>query len=131
MAYLRYHHGDDQDYFTVTAMAYSGTMELPPTRCPSARSTAGMIDRFGSLNPTDGGELEPLESLIQPRANVPTPIRMQFSAYVIRYQLDLWSTFTYYLKDPVNGDQMLQHDDRVVYGFKGSKTWSHRWPRCR
>jgi outer membrane receptor protein involved in Fe transport len=27
------------------------------------------------------------------------------------------------LKDPVNGDQMLQHDDRVVYGFNGSKTW--------
>jgi outer membrane receptor protein involved in Fe transport len=48
---------------------------------------------------------------------------MQLSAYVIRYRLDLWSTFTYDLKDPVNGDQMLQHDDRVVYGFKGSKTW--------
>ncbi len=31
--------------------------------------------------------------------------------------------FTYYLKDPVNGDQMLQRDDRVVYGFKASKTW--------
>jgi outer membrane receptor protein involved in Fe transport len=48
---------------------------------------------------------------------------VQFSAYVIRYKLDLWSTFTYYLQDPVDGDQMLQHDDRVVYGFKGSKTW--------
>jgi outer membrane receptor protein involved in Fe transport len=48
---------------------------------------------------------------------------VQFSAYVIRYKLELGSTFTYYLKDPVNGDQMLAHDDRVVYGFKGSKTW--------
>ena len=49
--------------------------------------------------------------------------QVQFSAYVIRYKLDLWSTFTYYLRDPINGDQMLQHDDRVIYGFKGSKTW--------
>ncbi|HYL69748.1 MAG TPA: TonB-dependent receptor, partial [Candidatus Dormibacteraeota bacterium] len=47
----------------------------------------------------------------------------QFSAYLIRYRLDLWSTFTSYLKDPVYGDQMLQHDDRVVYGAKLSKTW--------
>ena len=38
-------------------------------------------------------------------------------------KLDLYSTFTYYLVDPDNGDQMLQHDDRTVYGFKGSKTW--------
>jgi hypothetical protein len=45
------------------------------------------------------------------------------SAYLIRYRLDLWSTFTYYLRDPINGDQMLQHDDRVVYGFKASKSW--------
>jgi hypothetical protein len=44
------------------------------------------------------------------------------SAYVIRYQLDLYSTFTYYLVDPEFGDQMLQHDDRIVYGLEGSKT---------
>jgi outer membrane receptor protein involved in Fe transport len=48
---------------------------------------------------------------------------MQLSAYVVRYKLDLYSTFTFYLHDPVNGDQILQRDDRVVYGFKASKTW--------
>jgi len=42
--------------------------------------------------------------------------------------LNLYSTFTYYLVDPEFGDQMLQHDNRNVYGFKGSKTWfSHIW----
>jgi len=29
--------------------------------------------------------------------------QLQLSAYVIHYKLDLWSTFTYYLKDPVYG----------------------------
>jgi outer membrane receptor protein involved in Fe transport len=48
---------------------------------------------------------------------------VQLSAYVLHYKLDLWSTFTYFLKDPVYGDQMLQRDDRTVYGFKASKTW--------
>ena len=52
--------------------------------------------------------------------------QLQFSAYVIRYRLDLWSTFTYFLRDPLKGDQMLQHDDRAVFGFKGSKTWNAR-----
>ena len=49
--------------------------------------------------------------------------QLQVSAYVIRYKLDLWSNFTYYLRDPINGDQMLQHDDRVVYGFSASQSW--------
>lgn len=49
--------------------------------------------------------------------------QVQLSAYMLHYKLDLWSTFTYFLKDPAYGDQMLQHDDRTVYGFKASKTW--------
>ena len=29
-------------------------------------------------------------------------------AYVQRYDLNLWSNFTYFLDDPVNGDQFEQ-----------------------
>ena len=53
--------------------------------------------------------------------------QVELSAYAIRYKLDLWSTFTYSLQDPIYGDQMLQHDDRVVYGLKAAKTWRARF----
>jgi hypothetical protein len=118
---LRYHHGDSRDFYTVTAMAYSGKWNSTD-QVPERAIAEGVIDRFGSLNPTDGG-LSSRESLSFSRVKRTDSDQVQFSAYVIRYKLELWSTFTYYLKDPVNGDQMLQHDDRVVYGFKGSKTW--------
>jgi TonB dependent receptor/TonB-dependent Receptor Plug Domain len=118
---LRYHHGDTQDFYTVTAMAYSGKWNSTD-QVPERAIAEGVIDRFGSLNPTDGG-ISSRESLSFSRVKRSDTDQVQFSAYVIRYKLDLWSTFTYYLRDPVNGDQMLQHDDRVVYGFKGSKTW--------
>ena len=118
---LRYHHGDDRDFYTVTAMAYSGKWNSTD-QVPERAITEGVIDRFGSLNPTDGG-ISSRESLSFSRVKRTDTDQAQLSAYVIRYKLDLWSTFTYYLRDPVNGDQMLQHDDRVVYGFKGSKTW--------
>ena len=87
-----------------------------------ARRRRGVVSRFGTLNPTDGGESS-RASLSFNRVQRTDTGLLQFSAYAIRYKLDLWSTFTYYLKDPVNGDQMLQRDDRVVYGVKGSKTW--------
>jgi hypothetical protein len=118
---LRYHKGDERDFLTVTAMAYSGRWNSTD-QVPQRAIDEGVIDRFGSLNPTDGG-ISNRESLSFSRVKRTDNDQLQFSAYIIGYKLDLWSTFTYFLKDPVYGDQMLQHDDRVAYGFKGSKTW--------
>jgi hypothetical protein len=118
---LRYRRDDPQGFFTLTAMAYSGRWHATD-QIPAYAVQDGRIDRFGSLNPTDGGDTERY-SLSASRVVRGDASQEQFSAYVIRYKLNLWSTFTYYLKDPVYGDQMLQHDDRVVYGGKYSKTW--------
>ncbi|MGH8209983.1 MAG: TonB-dependent receptor plug domain-containing protein, partial [Steroidobacteraceae bacterium] len=118
---LRYHRGTAQDFFTLTGMTYSGKWNSTD-QVPAHAISEGLIGRFGSLNPSDGG-LTSRSSLSFNRVKRTDADQVQFSAYVIRYKLDLYSTFTYYLKDPVNGDQMLQHDDRVVYGVKSSKTW--------
>jgi hypothetical protein len=118
---LRYHWGNDLDYWSVTGMAYSGSWNSTD-QVPQRAIDEGIIDRFGSLAPTDGGKTD-RSSLSFSRVRRTDSEQDQISAYVIRYKLDLWSTFTYYLKDPIFGDQMLQHDDRVVYGLKGSRTW--------
>jgi outer membrane receptor protein involved in Fe transport len=118
---LRYRAGTDQDFWTLTAMAYDGKWNSTD-QVPQRAIDAGLINRFGSLNPTDGGESS-RSSLSFNRVLRSDSDQVQISAYLIRYKLDLWSTFTYYLKDPEYGDQMLQHDDRVVYGLKTSKTW--------
>ena len=118
---LRYVRGDTLDYSTLTAMAYSGKWNSTD-QVPLRAISEGLIDRFGTLNPTDGGASN-RSSLSFSRVKRSDEDQIQMSAYVIRYKLDLWSTFTYYLHDPINGDQMLQHDDRVVYGFKASKSW--------
>jgi len=120
-AVLRYHGGTDQDFWTLTAMGYNGKWNSTD-QVPQRAIDEGLIDRFGSLNPTDGGA-STRASLSFNRVQRSENDQLQLSAYVIRYKLDLWSTFTYYLKDPVYGDQMLQHDDRIVYGLKTSKTW--------
>jgi outer membrane receptor protein involved in Fe transport len=118
---LRYHLGTAADFYTITAMAYSGRWNSTD-QVPQRAIDEGIIGRFGSLNPSDGG-VTSRSSLSFNRVRRSDGDQIEFSAYVIRYKLDLWSNFTYYLTDPTNGDQMLQHDDRVVYGFKGSKTW--------
>ena len=120
-AVVRYRRGTDQDFFTLTGMVYDGKWNATD-QVPERAITEGLIGRFGSLNPSDGGQSKRW-SLSFNRVHRSENDLAQFSAYVIRYTLDLYSTFTYYLDDPLNGDQMLQHDDRVVYGFNGSNTW--------
>jgi hypothetical protein len=118
---LRYHDGTADHYLTVTAMAYDGTWNSTD-QVPQTAIEEGVIGRYGSLNSSDGGTSS-RSSLSFNWLDRTDADQTELSAYVIRYKLDLWSTFTYYLKDPVNGDQMLQHDDRVVYGLKAAKTW--------
>ncbi len=118
---VRYFRGDTLDYFTLTAMTYSGHWNSTD-QVPLRAIDEGSIDRFGTFNPTDGG-VSTRSSLSFSRVKRADESEVRVSAYVIRYKLDLWSTFTYYLHDPIDGDQMLQHDDRVVYGVKASKSW--------
>jgi outer membrane receptor protein involved in Fe transport len=121
---LRYHRGDTTDFLTITAMGYYGKWNATD-QVPAHAVDEGVIGRFGTLNPSDGGRTS-RASLSLNRVRRTDADQVQLSAYAIRYKLDLWSTFTYYLQDPVNGDQIAQHDDRYVYGFKGSKTWFTR-----
>jgi outer membrane receptor protein involved in Fe transport len=53
----------------------------------------------------------------------------QAGAYAIRYKLNLFSNFTYFLDDPVDGDQFEQADDRFVAGLRGSHRWLAHWGR--
>jgi hypothetical protein len=51
------------------------------------------------------------------------------SAYAMRYQLALYSNFTYALERPTTGDQFSQQDRRSVYGLQASQALDHMgWP---
>jgi TonB dependent receptor/TonB-dependent Receptor Plug Domain len=118
---IRYHQGTDANYWTVTGMVYSGRW-TSTDQIPQHSIDQGVVGRFSSLAPTDGG-ISTRSSVTFNRVAAADDGEAQISAYIAAYKLSLWSTFTYYLKDPIDGDQMLQTDDRIVYGFKASKTW--------
>src|SRR6476661_661647 len=44
------------------------------------------------------------------------------NAYAVRSELDLFNDFTYFLSNPVLGDQFHQHDARVMTGANASRT---------
>ena len=117
---LRYTLPVGDQVFGLTAMGYSGRWNSTD-QVPQRAVDSGDLGRFDTIDDTSGGTSERYSL----SADYSTPLaggELQSSAYWIKYQLNLISNFTYFLSDPVNGDQFEQADDRNIYGGQGE--WS-------
>ncbi len=119
---LRYCRGDAAHGFSISAMGYSGTWNSTD-QIPERAVDSGSIDRFGSIDPSDGGESKRFSLDADIRQAVGTTL-LRARVYALHYDLKLFSNFTYFLDDPVNGDQFEQDDRRFVSGFEFTSTWT-------
>jgi hypothetical protein len=72
---------------------------------------SGALDRFGFVDPTDGGESHRYSLAADWHEQIGAG-RLHANAYAIDYRLDLFSNFTYAI-DTEHGDQFEQLDDRA------------------
>ncbi|WP_442894366.1 TonB-dependent receptor [Bradyrhizobium sp. AZCC 1693] len=121
---LRYSQGTATDGFTLSAMAYSNGWNSTDQVAQRAIDQ-GLIGRLGSLDLTDGGTSSRF-SLSSNRAQSSEYGQSKINAYVINSSLRLYNNFTYFLDDPVNGDQFSQMDRRTVYGLNASHAFDTR-----
>ena len=112
---LRYSRGDKADGFNVTGMAYSAHWNATD-QIPQRAVDQGLISRFGAIDPTDGGASSRY-SLSYEQHHDFAGGRAMVDAYAIRSDLTLFSNFTFFLDDPINGDQFEQHENRTVLGL--------------
>lgn len=115
---LRYSQGTATDGFTLSGMAYANGWNATDQIAQRAIDQ-GSIGRFGSLDPTDGG-VSSRFSLSSNWAQSSEYGQTRANAYLIRSSMNLYNNFTYFLDDPVNGDQFSQLDRRTVYGLNAS-----------
>jgi hypothetical protein len=119
-AVLRYSEGDEHDGYSVTGMVYhqlwTNTTDIPLR----AIEEDIVPDRFGTLDPTDGGRAWRGSLSFNYYATMGDG---QFSAssFLIDNQLHLWNNFTHYLVDPAHGDQEDQMENRRALG--GQANW--------
>ncbi|WP_124553480.1 TonB-dependent receptor [Methylophilus methylotrophus] len=118
---LRYSEGDAHDSMTLTAMAYQNRWNSTD-QIPLRAVRSGQIGRFDAIDPTDGGDSSRY-SLSFNKQHRDQHGGWQMSAYAVRSSLDLYSNFTYFLNDPVNGDQFNQSEKRTMLGVNLSKSW--------
>jgi len=117
---LRYSTGDTENGFALTLSAYHGVWGSSDQI--ARRAIGRETGIWGSLNDTTGGDSTRVNLLADWRrgdAHSATHVLL-YGSY---YDLDLFSDFTYFLDDPVRGDQFEQRDRRITLGLKASQTW--------
>src|SRR5690242_15849874 len=126
---VRYTFGGDAQHTSITAMAYGAGWNATD-QIPQRAVASGAVDRFGAIDPTDGGTTARYSVSLRTTRSFDDGV-FTFNAYAIASRLDLWSDFTYFLEHPVDldptaiaGDQFRQSERRKVFGVTGSRSWS-------
>lgn len=111
---VRYSQGNQRNGFSITAMGYSANWHSTD-QIPQRAVTQGLIPRFGAIDQTDAGRSSRYSlafDFLDSHQNHATRI----TAYTIRGGLNLFQNFTYFLNNPVNGDQVEQEGRRWTSG---------------
>jgi len=116
---LRYSEGDQHNGYSVTGMAYHG-LWTNTTDIPLRAISEGLVsNRFGTLDPTDGGHAWRTSLSFNDYATVGNG-QLTMSAFFIGNQLHLYNNFTHFLADPIYGDQEEQVENRHAFGGQSS-----------
>ncbi len=83
---------------------------------PQRAVQSGLIGRFGAIDPNLGGKTHRYGLTGHAVHDDRNGDSTELTAYLVDYELSLFSDFTYFLEDPVDGDEFEQLDERTYYG---------------
>lgn len=87
---------------------------------PERAVASGMIDCFGSIDPSEGGNTQRHNANVIVSHQFSNQAKWENQFYFSRYKFDLYSNFTFYLRDTVIGDGINQAETRNLYGFQST-----------
>lgn len=85
---------------------------------PNRAVDSGLISRFGAIDDTEGGTTSRTNVMLKYKKFFEDNWESATSFYISHYQFNLFSNFTFFLNDPINGDQINQKEERNSVGFE-------------
>lgn len=109
-ALIKFSQGTPASGWNVALSAYHARWHATD-QVPVRAITSGLISRFGNIDPFLGGDTTRIGITAQGHWG-----GLSIGGYATYYALRLTSNFTYFIDDPVNGDEFQQRDRRGVFG---------------
>jgi hypothetical protein len=115
----------DNSKVSVLASRFSSKWDASG-QIPQRLVDAGIIGRFGAVDDTEGGETSRMNFNVGYAKPIDDHTFFKANAFYSNYQFELYSNFTFFLEDPVNGDQIRQKENRDIYGLNSelSRKWN-------
>ncbi len=76
----------------------------------------GSIGRFGAIDDTEGGNTNRTNVMIEYNKILDDKRFVKNTLYYSNYNFELYSNFTFFLDDSINGDQIKQYENRNIFG---------------
>lgn len=92
---------------------------------PQRAIDSGLITRFGAIDDTEGGLTGRTNIVLDYNKSIDARSSITNKLYYSHYDFELYSNFTFFLDDPVNGDQIRQKESRDIFGFNSD--YSHQF----
>jgi outer membrane cobalamin receptor len=87
---------------------------------PDRAVESGLIGFYGAIDPDEGGKTSRTNANAVLTSTLGNGSFFKNQLYYSAYKFELYSNFTFYKEDPVNGDQIRQKESRNLYGYNGS-----------
>jgi len=117
---------DEADHgLAIDGKAYHSTWRAT-NQIPERAVDSGMMGLYDTLDASDGGDTHRY-SLGVNGWRRGDDYRHSAQVYAVYSDLDLYSNFTGFLDDPVNGDQIQQKERRWIGGGQAEQTWFNQW----
>lgn len=114
----RYNYNNYEDEEFDIAISHFQSKWDASGQVPQRAVDSGLITRWGAIDDTEGGNTSRSNIWVNHNKLLDEHSSMKTSAYISKYDFELFSNFTFFLEDPVNGDQIQQKEDRTIIGAK-------------
>ena len=80
---------------------------------------SGLINRFGAIDDQEGGDTKRIHVNAQLYSQLSDDTQLTNQLYYVSNKYNLFSNFSFFQNDPVNGDMIHQDENRNIYGYQG------------
>jgi len=117
---LKYHGKlNDNQFFTAYFSGLSSKWNASG-QIPDRAVEDGTIGWFGAIDDNEGGKTSRYNFTANLKSYLNNGGKFTNQIFYSKYQFELFSNFTFFLNDPINGDQIRQKEDRNLYGFNST-----------
>ncbi|MGJ8684752.1 MAG: TonB-dependent receptor [Nonlabens sp.] len=120
------HKTDEGNELNLTASYFTSEWDASG-QIPVRAVESGLIGRFGAIDDTEGGTTSRTNLNLSYDFNLSDTEQLKTQVYYTHYDFTLFSNFTFFLEDPVNGDQIKQQESRDMVGMKGVYNKEYKW----